>query len=376
MTDPVRMLMVSDLHFGKPSINQEEMTTAFQNTLFPLLSDTDILFINGDFYDTLVIFDNHGFDPIYDTILKLFALCDQHKVILRILQGTHTHDRNQCKRFEVFYRNSGYSFDFKFVDGITLEEIYVVNRDLRFLYLQDDLPFKSSSLILDAVKDKMIDVGWDHVDYGCMHGFFDFTCGNMPHENTVVYKEDQFPFVRKMIDVGHVHHHLVQGKVISNGSFDRLEYAQEEPKGLVRVLDYPDHYTAQFIENKEAAVYNSLVILKTDTTETIVDKIKTHLAKIVTNRRISLRFIIESAEHRDAIKTFMKDGYPEVSIKFKKAGEAEEKLMISASELFTPAQKRVAPTPKTIATFIKHQLSDDYPLSVDEIDRYLQSVSL
>lgn len=372
-TNPISILFSSDHHFGSPSNSQQEMADAFQNTIFPLLSDTDIFFINGDFYDTLVIFDNHGFDPIYDTILRLFQLCDQHKVALRILQGTWTHDRNQCKRFEAFYRNSGYSFDFRFVDGIQLEEIYVRHRDLRFLYVQDDLPFKTSDLVVEAIKDKMVDVGWDHVDYACMHGFFDFTFPhNVSQDNVVVFRKEQFPFVKKLIDVGHVHQHRIQDNVISNGSFDRLNHADEDPKGLIRVFDYPDYYTAQFIENKQAAVYNTLVITKTDTTESIVSKINQHVASLITTRRISLRFIIETAEHREAIKTFMKETYPDVYLKFKKAGEAEEKLMIPSSELFTPSEKRIAPTPETIATFIQHYLPGEYPLSVDDINRYLE----
>ena len=370
---PLRLLFSSDHHFGAPTINQEEMTDAFSKTIFPLLSETDVFFINGDFFDTLVIFDNHGFDPIYDSILKLFSLCDQYKVTLRILQGTWMHDRNQLRRFVAFYRNSGYTFNFKFIEGIELETILIHYKSLRIMYVPDDLPFKSSGDVVDVITSKMTDIGWDYIDYGCMHGFFDFTFPErISQENRIVYKESQFPFVRKMIDVGHVHQHRIRGKVISNGSFDRLCFGDEDPKGCVRVLDYSDYYTAHFVQNKDAAIFNTLVFTKEDDTETIRTKIKKHLDNINSTRKISLRFIVDILEHREAIKSWMKDVYPDVRCVLKKSGDAEDRpTMIVSSDLFVPIEKRVSPTPKTISTFVRAHISEDYVLTTDAIDNYL-----
>ena len=376
-TEPIRILMASDLHFGIPGINQEEMAQAFADTVFPLLPETDIFFINGDFFDTLVIFDSHGFDPIYDTIMNLFTLCDQHKVTLRILQGTWMHDRNQLKRFKALYRNGRFGFNFRLAEGIELEELTIRDRSIKVVYVPDDLPFTSSGDIVDVIERKMVDIGWDSLDYGCMHGFFEFTIPLAAgHDNRVVFREDQFPFIRKMIDVGHVHQHRVKGKVISNGSFDRMVYGDEEPKGFIKIFDYPDHYTAHFVENKHAAVFDTLVIDKDDTTETIRDKVVSHLSKIHSDRKISLRFLIESTEHRDAIKDWMKKEYPEINIKFKKKGDPEDQsILVPSSILVTPAVKRVAPTPKTLSSFIRAHMPESYVLTIEEIDRYLEPVS-
>lgn len=376
-TDPIRLLFGSDFHFGIPTINQEDMAIAFADTIFPLLPETDIFFINGDFFDTLVIFDNHGFDSIYDTILKLFSLCDQYKVTLRILQGTWMHDRNQLKRFKAFYRNNHYSFDYRFVDGIDLECITVRDRSLRCMFVPDDLPFKSSTEIVKVIEDKLVEKGWDFIDYGCMHGFFDFTFPkNVSQEKVVVFSEAQFPFVKKMIDVGHVHQHRISENVISNGSFDRLCFGDEDPKGLIKVLDYPDHYTAQFIENKDAAVFDTLYFSMDDTTETIRNKIDSHLKSISTNRKIHLRCVIDNIDHRDAIKTWMREIYPDVYCKLKQNIDKEDKPpILNTSILFTPIEKRISPTPKTISTFIRNHIPEEYALTVEQIDAYLESAS-
>lgn len=385
MTDPIKILMASDLHFGAPNVNQEDMADAFGKTIFPLLADTDIFFINGDFFDTLVIFDSHGFDPIADVMFGIMALCQEHQITLRIMQGTWTHDRNQLKRFVNFYRNKGCTFPFRLISGIELEEISIRDRSLRIMYVPDDLPFKSSDDIVAVVQDKLIEVGWDYVDYGCMHGFFEFTFpSGVSQENTIVFRETQFGFVKKVIDVGHVHQHRIQDApvsnafptVISNGSLDRHCFGDEDPKGCIRILDYPDHYTALFIENKNAAVYDTLVFGEHDTTETIRQRISTHLKTLATSRIISLRCVIDAVEYREAIKGWMKEVYPEVRCVLKKSKDASNKpLVLPNSPLLTRVEKRIAPTPKTISSFIRSHIPEEYALTIDAIDLYLEPVS-
>lgn len=346
------------------------MAEAFEKTIFPVLAETDILFINGDFFDTLVIFDSHGFDPIYDLILRLFKMCDQHKVALRIMRGTWTHDRNQIRRFNAFYRNSHSTFDFRIVETIDFESIVVRNRTLRFMYVPDDLPFKSSDDIVAVINDKLVELGWNYVDYGCMHGFFEFTYPKgVSQENTIVFREDQFPFIRKLINVGHVHHYGNSGNVFSNGSFDRLCHGEEEIKGCIKVLDYPDHYTAQFVENKYAEIFDTLFFSETDTTEIVRDKISAHLGKIISSRVIHLRFVSETLEFQSAIKEWMDQVYPEVKKTFKTPKDSIRKPIIApTSDLIQAVEKRVAPTPKTIASFICSYIDKDYNLSIEEVE--------
>jgi hypothetical protein len=373
MTEPLRILMGSDFHFGVPSMDQESMADAFAETIFPLLADVDIFFINGDFFDTVLNFDNFGFDPVYDIILKLLGLCQKHGVILRVLQGTYSHDRNQLSRFSNFYKRGGFTFNFRFANSIQLEEITIKDRTIKVGYVPDDLPFKSSDEIVDALKDKMRELGWDTIDYACMHGLFDFTLPKIGSKNRIVYSGSQFPFVTKLIDVGHVHQHRIKDNVISNGSFDRMCFGDEDPKGLIRILDYPDHYTAQFIENKNAAVFDTLYFTKADTTVDISNRIDAHLSKIKSNRKISLRFIVENLEHSQAIYDWMKEYHPDVRRAIKKADEVDDtRSMVPSSLLFTQIEKHESPTPKTIASFIRAHIPEKYSITIEQIEAYLE----
>lgn len=368
--------MASDIHLGAPNMNPLEMTNALAATIFPKLPGCDLFFINGDLYDGLIHYDNHGFDPIYEILLSIFDMCERHGITLRVLQGTHSHDRSQCKRLLPFYRKTNATFDFKLIEGISFEVLTIKGRDLRFLYVQDDLPYKSSDEIVAVINDKLQELGWDYVDYACMHGFFEFTFPqNVSTEGHIVFREEQFPFVKKFIDVGHVHQHRIRGKVISNGSFDRLVFGDEEPKGCVEIIDHGHHAVVHFVENTDAAVYDTLVFSEEDDTVSIREKISNHLALLKTNRKVSLRFSVPSDDQYAAIKSWLKEIRPDIRVERKKLKDTKDRQMMPASTLVVKKERRAPPTLKTIASHVLNHIhahvQEDYALTVPEIEVYL-----
>lgn len=371
--DSIKLLFVSDIHFGLTRMDSQEMAENFQKTIFPYVEQSDGVFINGDFYDTVVSFDHHIFDPLYETVLKLYQLCEYHQITLRILQGTWEHDRNQLKRLNAFYQNNKFEFPFRIIEQIEIEELLFKNRSLKFIYAPDDLPVKSSDEIITIMQDKMASVGWSEVDYACLHGFFDFTFPKgISQDNRIIYRENQFPFVKRMIDVGHVHQHRVSGKVISNGSFDRLVFGDEDPKGFIFVEDFVDFYKAHFIENIDAAIFDTLFVNTERDSLIIGEKIRKHLESKTSTRKIHLRFVIESLEQREMIKAFMLEHYPNIGCYFKKIDEEDRQhILLTSSDLVIPTKERVAPTYKNIGGFVKSYIDQDYPLSIEEIDHYL-----
>ena len=372
-TEAIKLLYISDIHFGLGRMDSREMADNFQQMVFPYVEQADAIFINGDFFDTVVSFDHYLFDPLYETILKLYQLCEHYQITLRFLQGTWEHDRNQLKRLNAFYKNNNFEFPFKVIEHIDAEELLFKNRSLRFIYAPDDLPVKSSDDIIAIMQEKLQSLGWSYVDYACLHGFFDFTFPEgISQENRIIYHEHQFPFVKKMIDVGHVHQHRVNGKVISNGSFDRLVFGDEDPKGFLFVEDYENFYKAHFIENTKAALFDTLLIGQERDSQIISDKIHRHLRSRQSERKISLRFVIEALEQREMIKAFMLEHYPQINCHFKKIDEKDKQhILLTASDLMIPTKTRIAPTLKTIGQFVKSYLNEDYHLSLEEIDHYL-----
>lgn len=378
MTDPIRIVVCSDIHFGCLSNDQEEMAEAFVKTIFPLLPETDMFHINGDLFDDVLHFDRNEFDPIYITFMALFNECAKHNVIFRLNQGTYSHDRNQCKRIASFYNSTFYGqFDFKFMDGIHFETVTIKGRDLRFLYVRDDLPYKSAEDAVDAIRAKMAELGWDYVDYAFVHGFFEFTFpNNVSREKRVVFTRNQFSFVRKVIDAGHVHQYRVDGNAISNGSFDRMSFGDEDPKGCIQILDYPDHYVAKFIENRFAAVYDTIEISPEEDTHQIRDKIQAHIAGLNTTRKISLRFLVKSQEQYHAIVTWMRETYPEIRISSKREKDKTEVDIPNRSTLLVESEVKPAPTPETLSVYVlsyidEHFPNEEQPITIDKINTYI-----
>ncbi len=370
----IKILMTSDLHFGMRNISSEEMTSAFVKTIFPLLSETDILFLNGDFFETLLVFDSSRFDPIYAMIIDLYRNCERYGVKLRILQGTWTHDRRQCERFEPFHKKGGFTFDIKYVPNIEVEEIFLKGRSLRIGYIPDNMPYRTSQEIVDVLEKKMRDMGWDYLDYACVHGFFDFTFPqNVSHNGSIVFEESQFPFVKKMIDVGHVHQYRAKGKVISNGSFDRLCFGDEDPKGCIQIIDKGDNYIAKFIKNKHSAIFDTIRFGDEDTTETIRTKIDNHIKKMKSDRQIFLRFIVQSADHRDAVRSIMQEVYKDIKISVTKSADNKSTPTLGVSSVVIKREaSSIAPTPKTLPIYIKNHIPSDVSISLETIEKHLQ----
>ena len=373
----ISILMGSDFHFGSKRSSSHEMAFAFAETIFPLLPTTNLFNLNGDFFDDILSFDHLGFDPIHRVVMQLFQLCERYNVTVRLLQGTWTHDRTQCKRIVEFYESGNYTFNFKFIDKIEIEEIAFKERALRFCYVPDNMPFTNSTGIIEVIKDLMMTRGWDNLDYACLHGFTDFTFPKVLNKAThVVYEEHQFDFITKLIDVGHVHQHRAVGKMVSNGSFDRLCHGEEEPKGLVQIDDYPSSWTLRFIHNKHPAIFNTVKIPLGAETQDVSKIIDDHMVTINTVRRINLRFELFDLSLREAIQTYMGQNYPAVKVDIKKVGDKDEGHTRPVSSVIVPIKEsNPIPTPETLSTFVKALLPTDVDLTLKQIDMYFGKVA-
>jgi hypothetical protein len=374
-TEP-KFLMMSDLHYGSRDIPPHEMADAFRKTVFPMVGDVDLICINGDFYDDAIEFDSVTFDCVYNLIVDLMRECQQHGTKLRLMQGTWTHDRGQVQKFDLFYKSHQFDFDFRFVRNIDFEEISFGEKTLRFMYVPDDIGYTSSEDAVQAIKEKMSDRGWDYVDYGCMHDFFDFTFPkNVSTEYRRVYREEQFPFVHKAINVGHVHQYRVgpMSKAISNGGFDRYVHGDEDAKGMILYVDKEDSYTATFVENKFAAVFDTLVIPESLTTEQITKLITDHLNSLATDRRVNLRFVVDTINKWSVIREWMRDNYRDVRCSMKRSKTVTPIKMVNGPLLTTSssAEPEEIPTPANLATLVKAMLNPEDPITIDEIQKHL-----
>ena len=247
-------LNISDIHLGCRRLFADWMVANLLELILPYIPKINLFVIQGDLFDTAVGFSDGAAPHIIRFITRLISECDRHNVTMRILRGTFSHDRTQCAVLPEIHFAMRASNDLRYVDKISVE--YIEDLDLRVAYVPDNVPYHSSEEAVNALKDVMSSYGWDSVDYVYLHGSFAHTLPPVAAKSVkVLYREDQFDFVKRFVVVGHIHQHSVKGKIINNGSVDRLAHNEEEPKGFVLIDDDGSEADITFVENTKATQF-------------------------------------------------------------------------------------------------------------------------
>ena len=272
MIKNLEMAVMSDLHLGHKRNPAERIISNLKeafidNTEFNKL---DIIFIAGDVYDDLYTIPENHVDFIDEWIAWLIERCKKYNVLLRILEGTHSHDWGQSKRFNRIATILSATDIVKYVKDISVE--YIEQLDINVLYIPDeasdttDITYNRS---IEAISNK----GLSKVDFAIMHGVFEYQLP--PHVHAPKHDSRKYlDIVNHLIFIGHDHNHTTFERIIAQGSFDRLTHGQEGPKGFIRASFKNDIREVKFIENKKAMIFKTIdcTTLDIDKTITKIDK--------------------------------------------------------------------------------------------------------
>jgi hypothetical protein len=163
------------------------------------------------------------------------------------------------------------NLDFKYYDTLSIE---VMNDlDISILYVNDE--YRSNALdTQEDVKLLLKKNNLERVDLTHMHGMFTYQSPIV--SNSTHSEEFYMGITRWSINIGHVHTHSVFGRIIAQGSFDRLKMKEEEPKGGVYATYRDDGYEYLFLENTEAKTFDTIDTVGLDIENTL-RKIKKHI---------------------------------------------------------------------------------------------------
>ena len=258
--DKISLLAISDIHIGCPRIDPYKLKERLNKFLYPHIEGKQILFICGDFFDTLLNLNSRAAFVAMEIIREIKSLCRSNGCDLRVLRGTFTHDRNQPRHF--INGEEEDITDVKLYDTMTIEHHEKTGLDI--LYIPDNIV---SEDIYDDIRRLLESHGLDHVDLLIHHGYFKHMLPdaliNKGLPNGCLEVEKIKKYVWGCTLNGHVHISSIYENVISIGSFDRLAHGEEEPKGFYRIdLDRHqihgitgedcDVYKFTFIENMDA----------------------------------------------------------------------------------------------------------------------------
>ena len=170
---PCVIASISDIHLGHRSNPTLNIIAALDKVIFEdrLLEKIDLLILAGDIYERLLDLNHPDIGEIDMWMSRVLRGCHKHKVALRVLRGTRSHDWDQPQRFELFYEMLKLDIDFKYVD--TLEIEYMTALDAHVLYVPDNYKHDSSET-LEEVRELLRARALDKVDISIMHGMFDY----------------------------------------------------------------------------------------------------------------------------------------------------------------------------------------------------------
>jgi len=217
----------------------------------------DIVFIAGDFWDKEMSAASNNCELVDRWIVKFLRRCKVNGTIVRVLEGTKSHDRGQNYRFIMLNELANIGANVGYWDVLAIEHIKELDIDV--LYLPDQWRHDPDETWVD-VQNLIASKGLKKVDYAITHGFFEHQVpeglGLHPHLNKR-YRS----IVRKYIFNGHHHTAVVKDNIIVAGSPGRYMHGQEEDKGIVAVTvrhrEKNDNDTIRFIKNEYATVFNS-----------------------------------------------------------------------------------------------------------------------
>lgn len=253
ITKPLYLSTISDIHLGARR-NQSGFIIDNLNkyiTCDEHLSKIDMLVFVGDIFDGLLSLPDEDVGLIDKWISNTLKLCYKYKILVRILEGTPSHDRNQSQRFEIIneilFSNNEESLDLKYVKTLSIEHIDRFGIDV--LYVPDEWNHTTEETLIE-VKNLLSTKGLTSVDFAFMHGCFDFQMPAVVKPSIKHISNEYLSIVKYLIFVGHIHQYSQNDRIFSQGSFDRLAHGEMEAKGFLSAIVNPDaSYEVEFIEN-------------------------------------------------------------------------------------------------------------------------------
>jgi DNA repair exonuclease SbcCD nuclease subunit len=247
-------LVCSDIHLGHTNTPTSHIINSFKSKILtPQNKDIDVLYIAGDLFDHLLDLNSREVQLIISFFNQLLSYCTENDILLRVLEGTPSHDRHQSQILVKLNDIRTHKCDLKYFDKLDIEYIAKLNQYV--LYIPDEWTNDHTTLEKE-IQEKLNQHTISQVDIAILHGQFQYQFIGKKYTG-FYFKEEYFlSLVKGFIHIGHYHTYSTFDRVIANGSLERLTHGEESPKGYVRV----NGNIPVFIENENAFTYKTINI--------------------------------------------------------------------------------------------------------------------
>lgn len=317
----IKYLVLSDIHLGH-NINKTEYIIAnlqsYFNTNYKEFSKLDMICLAGDVFDKLLVSSGIDFLLATEWLTELIIFCKQHNIILRILEGTPSHDRAQSKVITSIINKLGIELDYKYIDTLYIEHHDILG--INILYIPDEYKHKAEDTYKE-VKELLLERKIKQVDIAFIHGQFHYQLPMVKLDSSH-NMEDYLNIVKYYISVGHIHTPSVYERIIAQGSFDRLAHNEEEEKGgVVITISNNGEMSFKFVYNKNAMVFKTYHF-ENETLEEITSILDKDIKGM--KDKSNIRIISNSEDFISKTIQEIRNRYPTVNIKIEKAKQKED----------------------------------------------------
>lgn len=285
-----------------------------------LLGYIRILFLAGDVFDRLLSLDDPSIHHIDLFISKLLRACFDHGVIIRVMEGTPSHDRKQSKRFETIENMLKTGVDLAYVTETSIE--YIPSLQAHVLYVPDEA--HPTTIQTKEVVQALLEAhGIEQVTLSIMHGYFQYQLPYQTKEGTFHDIDFYQSITKKWISIGHVHTRSRNGKVLAQGSHDRCGHGEEGPKGYVVATVGNKADDAYFIDNPHATVFRSVEVYEM-LVEDAVKLLHEEADKLLPGAR--LRIVAEPEDPIFDYASVLQMAYPKIIVSKKPKSRGEQTI--------------------------------------------------
>lgn len=252
----LEIIEFGDVHLFHPKTTTAHISRAVR-VLLPdneSMRSVDLLIINGDLWDREISFSDPNVQIGQSLVGYIIYICTKYDIVLRVTEGTPSHDWRQSKEFLVQKELGGFDVDLEYVDTLSIE--YIQKLGITVLYVPDEWRHTCSETweeIMVLMRQKNL----EQVDFSVVHGIFPHQMPENLHGLMDMHDPEKFLTITKYyVFAAHVHTHAIYDRIVGAGSTDRLCHGEEGPKGIIRmVVQESGAADIKFIENQLAKKY-------------------------------------------------------------------------------------------------------------------------
>lgn len=271
------------------------------------LEDIDFSLLCGDFFHDLAPANDPNMMLCQRWIKRHLQICHDKKVHVRILEGTSSHDWGQPEQFDILKpKNTPY---IKYVNTLSIE--YIPELKINVMYVPDNFGHTSTEIIYEQALKLLSSANLKQVDFIMLHGGFDYQLPPIANKNGSLYDSVKWSALAKhVIFSGHIHKPSERFNIRCGGSFDRTAFGEMHPKGGYRFEWNDDECATEFWENKNALIYDKILVNKEMDAKRITKELNNYLSKNPP-KNTHIRLVGGLSSVTGALITEYKEQYPQ-----------------------------------------------------------------